>query len=588
MAVDYLARNSSNGLTLNLYRGEDMVLLAFDIDATLRKPDFVGFGIQYFIGAATQPRDVFNFLTFKRVRLAAKAAGKPIDLADRASMRSPIQMFRWAHVPSVPLDGPVTYKVSAMFANGNNPPVAKATTQATIDVHRATRGTFLNVGFTRGFASSQAYERNFPGQRNIMPPVGKPQLTFDTTPFEGDGKPYPWLGFEARRILLDFLDECQADASVTLDVFAYDFADPEIVRRLERFGTRLRILIDDSDKHGEPKSDETAATARLQSSAGVKNVSRHHFSGLQHNKVFIAKRKSGNTAVPFAVSTGSTNFSLGGLYIQNNNVLLFRDNDIAKLYADVFEAAFPKATGFSGKPVATQWFEKVLPDAGTYRFCFSPHKKKSTLSMKPLADAINGAKKSVFYAIAFRGAESGLADKALDDLDPEKLLVMGVANMPGKPKSNTLMVQLPGRGPVPFGPASLTKNLPEPFKSEWTGGGGIHMHHKFVVCDFNGDKPVVFTGSSNLAQGGEEGNGDNLIEIRDPKVVVAYAVQAVSIFDHYGFRNRMKKAEKNPPARDLDEPPAAGKPAWWAANFAAGDIKFRDRELFAAKLPGMD
>ena len=281
------------------------------------------------------------------------------------------------------------------------------------------------------------------------------------------------------------------------------------------------------------------------------------------------------------MTTGSTNFSLGGLYIQNNNILLFRDPDVAKLYADVFDAAFPKATGFSAKPIASRWFEKELPDAGTYRFCFSPHKKAS-LSMQPLADAINGAKKSVFYAIAFRSAQSGPADKALDALDPEKLLVMGVANMAGKPKSNTLMVQLPGRGPVPFGPAALTKNLPEPFKSEWTGGGGIHMHHKFVLCDFNGDKPVVFTGSSNLAAGGEQGNGDNLIEIRDPKVVVAYAVQAVSIFDHYGFRNRMKKAEKNPKARDLSEPPAAGKPAWWEPSFTPGEYKCRDRELFSS------
>ena len=113
------------------------------------------------------------------------------------------------------------------------------------------------------------------------------------------------------------------------------------------------------------------------------------------------------------------------------------------------------------------------------------------------------------------------------------------------------------------------------------------MHHKFVVCDFNGDKPVVYTGSSNLAQGGEEGNGDNLIEIRDPKVVVAYAVQAVSIFDHYGFRNRMKKAETKPEARDLSEPPAAGKPAWWELSFKAGEAKCRDRELFSAMLPGL-
>src|SRR5262249_15325370 len=197
MSVDYIAGNTTDGLTLKLYRGEDMVLLAFDIDDSLKKPDFVGFGIQYFLGDSTQPRDVFNFLMFKRVRLKAKNAAKHIQLAARASMRSPIQQFRWAHVPSVPLDGPVTYQVSAMFWNGDNPIVAKATTRATIDVHRATRGPFLNVGFTRGFASSQAYERNFPNERKIIPPVGKPQLNFNTVPFEGEGRPYPWLGFEA-------------------------------------------------------------------------------------------------------------------------------------------------------------------------------------------------------------------------------------------------------------------------------------------------------------------------------------------------------------------------------------------------------
>src|SRR5262245_26581566 len=65
------------------------------------------------------------------------------------------------------------------------------------------------------------------------------------------------------RILFDFLDECQADAEVLADVFAYDLSDPEIVRQLEAFGPRLRIVIDNSDKHGKPNSDEGNAAARL-------------------------------------------------------------------------------------------------------------------------------------------------------------------------------------------------------------------------------------------------------------------------------------------------------------------------------------
>lgn len=592
MSVDFIASKKKDGLKLKLYRGEDMVLLAFDIDESLRKPDFVGFGIQYRVGDSAEVRDVYNFLTFKKLREQAKAeaaaatteekkaAAKKKASDNLKSRRSPLQLFRWAHVPSVPLDGPVTYRVSAMFWNGDQPPIAKATVEATINANRTTRDDFLNIGFTRGFASSQAYERKFPNQRKIIPPSGKPEIDFDTTPFEGDKLPYPWLGFEARKILLGFMDECAADPDVSVDVFAYDLSNPEIVRRLEAFGSRLRIVIDNSDPHGEAESDETAAEKRLKQSAGPANVVRHHFSGLQHNKVIIAKRKTAGGFSPFAVLTGSTNFSLSGFYIQNNNVLLFRDAGVAKLYAEVFAAGFPTHTGFSGKPVAAQWFPVGLPNAGSYRFCFSPHKKVA-LSLEPVADAIDDAKKSVFYAIAFRGSMGGPVDDALDKLDPKKFLVMGVASMPGKPKAKTVMVQLPGRGPVPIGPAALEKDLPEPFKAEWKGGGGIHMHHKFVVCDFNGEHPVVFTGSSNLA-GAEKSNGDNLIEIRDPKVVIAYAVQAVTIFDHYGFRNRMKNAEKKPAVRDLSEPPAAGKPTWWEKSFQKNEYKCRDRELFSS------
>jgi hypothetical protein len=41
-------------------------------------------------------------------------------------------------VPSRPIVGQVTYVVSAMFWNGDKPPIAKATVEATIDIGSAT------------------------------------------------------------------------------------------------------------------------------------------------------------------------------------------------------------------------------------------------------------------------------------------------------------------------------------------------------------------------------------------------------------------------------------------------------------------
>ena len=83
---------------------------------------------------------------------------------------------------------------------------------------------------------------------------------------------------------------------------------------------------------------------------------------------------------------------------------------------------------------------------------------------------------------------------------------------------------------------------PMPFKAEWSGGEGIHEHHKFVVTDFSLRSAKVFTGSSNLSPSGEAGNGDNLVMVEDPRVATSYAIEALRVFDHLHFRTVMSDA----------------------------------------------
>jgi hypothetical protein len=67
------------------------------------------------------------------------------------------------------------------------------------------------------------------------------------------------------------------------------------------------------------------------------------------------------------------------------------------------------------------------------------------------------------------------------------------------------------------------------------------VHHKFVVCGFKEPDSAVYRGSSNLASGGQENNGDNLLTIRDPDVVTAFTIEALSLVDHFTsgqMRNR--------------------------------------------------
>jgi phosphatidylserine/phosphatidylglycerophosphate/cardiolipin synthase-like enzyme len=137
----------------------------------------------------------------------------------------------------------------------------------------------------------------------------------------------------------------------------------------------------------------------------------------------------------------------------------------------------------------------------------------------------------------------------------------------------------------------LAANAPEPFKSEWSGGKGINIHHKFVVTDFSLPTAKVFTGSSNLSPSGERNNGDHLIMIEDQRIATSYAIEALRMFDHLHFRTVMQSAKKKKTKKDKEKPPplTLQKPKaishksenWFEPYYKTGSQKEKDRLLFA-------
>jgi phosphatidylserine/phosphatidylglycerophosphate/cardiolipin synthase-like enzyme len=183
----------------------------------------------------------------------------------------------------------------------------------------------------------------------------------------------------------------------------------------------------------------------------------------------------------------------------------------------------------------------------------------------------------VLYSIVFLNQLTGGVRQALDELMDRSLFSYGVAQ-----RVSGLTVNKPdgSRGLLPF--AYLAENAPEPFKTEWSGqttGHSNMVHHKFLVTDFNGDRPTVYTGSSNMASGGEESNGDNLIRIEDRKVAIAYAIEALRLFDHFHFRVNAQEPGALQVLR-LAKPPVAGEKPWFAQYYRIGHVKERDRKLF--------
>jgi phosphatidylserine/phosphatidylglycerophosphate/cardiolipin synthase-like enzyme len=578
--ADFENQDIKHGLSVKLWRGERMCLLGFDVVSA--EPDLVGFAIECRSPGATEFFPLLNRITFPG---QAAAQGGVTGARKFPSTLAPFQKFRWVHFPHDPRAGQYTYRATKMHMPAVN--ILKKGTQIELDISLdpVTYHDFLDVGFTRNFASSQAFVEKFPGiadidavGKRIIPASADKGLSFTKM----SGNIYTWLGFEAFALIMGLLAQAVKDPTIHLDVLAYDFNEPDLLAHLEKLGPRLRAIIDDSVEvkdgvargHGVPRSAESQAARRLRVTAGGAQVKRMHFKNLQHHKVFIAKRNG----KPFKVLAGSTNFSFRGIYIQANNVLVFDDPEIAGLYGKVFDAVFHDPARFSGDDLAGTWHLVQAAGKPPIHFCFSPH-KSADLSLNPLRGAIDQASSSVLYSVAFLNQiKSGPTKEAFDRLMKRPVFSYGVSD-----KAGALEVRKPDGtiGLVDF--AFLAKTAPEPFKSEWSGGKGINVHHKFVVTDFSLPTAKVFTGSSNLAPSGEKNNGDHLIMIEDRRIATGYAIEALRVFDHLHFRSRMKKAASNTKETLALRLPRAisGKPAWFEPYYVPHSQKQRDRELFA-------
>src|SRR5207253_1800443 len=147
--------------------------------------------------------------------------------------------------------------------------------------------------------------------------------------------------------------------------------------------------------------------------------------------------------------------------------------------------------------------------------------------------------------------------------EADDVFVYGISDR----KVGGIVLQKPDGNLAPVFPAELSGKLPEPFKSEPSGGSGVRMHHKFVVIDF--DKPTarVYLGSYDFSAAADTKNGENLLLVRDRRVAVAYMVEALRMFDHYHFRLVQQDAKEKKRELALSMPPRkSGDVAWWAED----------------------
>ena len=594
-------------LTVKAHKGDAKTLLAFDLpkDETTR---LAGFTIEC-QPQGQAPYYLFNDLQFETPGDHAQVATE----LPYSSVNAPFHKFRWLHVPGVahqglkPFFGPYTYTVTPRYFDDNQsmlPLDSSLSVSVNVNVVPFVKGS-LEIRFTRGYVQSQGYVRRF-GPKAVIRPAGK-ELVFDTSGQAGidpHGSPfrwvdeYVWLGYTARERIFELLEDVLSDSSLNLDVFAYDLNEPDIVTDLLQLAEegRIRVILDNASLHhasaGDPPEPEDEFETRFKERAtGQAAIKRGHFGRFAHDKIMIVS----SAGVPSTVLTGSTNFSVTGLYVNSNHVIVSTDPELMKHYAELFQTVWDgevSSTAFRKTDLSKNTVSIQTPGTPQTEITFSPHSSDDADTiLKAVADRIaaEGTKDggSVLFAVMEMDVTTSTSPvyTALNGLhENAQIFTYGVSDNP-----DGIFLYEPGKatGVLVTG-LPVNTQLPAPF-NQVPGLQGHQIHHKFVVCDFNGDDPVVYCGSSNLAPGGEAKNGDNLLAIHDGEIATAFAIEAVALVDHFQFLDRYSdsgpKSPQPPPA--LLQQTAQSKGAhlsttdgWTKKFYDPNDLYCMDRELF--------
>jgi phosphatidylserine/phosphatidylglycerophosphate/cardiolipin synthase-like enzyme len=594
------------GLTVKAYRGDAKTLLAFNLPKA-KTTNLAGFTVQI-KPPGLDPYYLLNQLRFEDQSKHAQDQKLPPN----SSFNAPIHKFRWVHVPGLvhqslqPSFGQYTYTVTPRYFDGNRSLLPIDTTlsvSAKVEVGPFVKGA-VQVCFTRGFVQSQAFVNHFGPKAKFRPAGG--ELLFNTSEVSGtdnQGKKYSfadqydWLGFTARRRIFEIANLVLENKNLTLDVFAYDLNEPDLLKiflQLAKQG-RMRIILDNAALHhdkAKPKPEDEFETLFSKAAKKPAEIMRGKFGRYAHDKVFLVSDSKG----PKLVLTGSTNFSVTGMYVNSNHIIVFDDRAVAAKYAEVFAAVWRLKVSktFTGDPLAGQSFNFTATGVPSTDIAFSPHSPAEALKNLQAMEAritTEGKTKngSVLFAVMGLDKATGPVLPALQKLNANQTIFSyGISDSPG---GIQLYTRRKKTGVLVSGKPKKSQ-LPPPFNQVPQIGLGHQIHHKFVVCGFNGPDAVVYCGSSNLAEGGEENNGDNLLAIHDQDIATVFAIDALALVDHFDFLDRSAATagttpEKVKKATKQDQAVQAGwflgtTDKWVGPYYDKNDLHYVDRELFGA------
>ncbi|MBZ0296938.1 MAG: hypothetical protein K8L99_30535 [Anaerolineae bacterium] len=271
-------------------------------------------------------------------------------------------------------------------------------------------------------------------------------------------------------------------AQRTLDIAAFEFNDPlltQVVLDAKQRGVVVRMVTD--DEHGIEDDD---STVQQLIDAGIPVVPDNR-SALMHNKFMIIDSEQ--------VWTGSLNYTINGVYRNNNNLISLRSNRVVLSYQAEFDEMFlQKSFGVrSPRGNSVSFTEQGVPIQTVFA--------AEDDALNTVVDRVSEAQSSVRF-MTFSFTERDIAD-ALVERAANGVTVRGIFERVGSETTYSELTRLWCAG-----------------LDARQDGNPFILHHKVFIID----NRVVITGSLNFSENATTSNDENMIIIEDRDLARQY------------------------------------------------------------------
>ncbi|MCY3833326.1 MAG: phospholipase D-like domain-containing protein [Chloroflexi bacterium] len=282
----------------------------------------------------------------------------------------------------------------------------------------------------------------------------------------------------------------------TLAIAAFELnSEPmyEAILAAHRRGVAVRIVTD--DEHGLHDAKNDALRRLQQAGVALRDDGR---SGLMHNKFMIMDGQR--------VWTGSLNYTVNGVYRNNNNILVMESAAAARAYQAEFDEMFDGGQ-FGPRSPDDGAFTFAL-GAGDVNIMFAPEADEVSL----LIAEIEAAARSI-HLLAFVFSLEELSEAILKRADDQRAGDFIVKGIFEKRNSTASWSQLPA---LHCAGADMRQD-----------GSPFVMHHKVIIID----EHTVITGSFNYSKSAAERNDENIVVIRNETIAALYLDEWRRVWD---------------------------------------------------------